>query len=146
MKKQVKYFDSHKASVKIQELEKEAKKLSQLVKLIQQISGSKEIKTLTELNAWLVETVEFESPSFCAEAKGISDGYRMVVRMSKEVSITLDEVTPLYQLKQSTIDKVNERYSLYYTDEELESLDEWKKVVDAFQFTTKINKSTIVRK
>ena len=55
MSKEVKYFDSHNASVKIEKKKKEAKQLSEMTKLIQSLSESKEIKTVAELEAWIYD-------------------------------------------------------------------------------------------
>ncbi len=97
--KEIKHFQSHKASVEIAELKNQAKKLSQITKLVQAITDSKQIKTLTELNVWLTEKTGFDSPRFASDSLDILDGYQNIVKLSKEISITAEQVTPLYDLK-----------------------------------------------
>ena len=129
---EIKNFQSHNADVEIRELKKEAKKLSELTKLIQAITDSKEIKTVSELNIWLTDKTGFESPRFASDSLDLLDGYKNVLRLSKDVSLTLKQVTPLYDLKPSVIKEIKEKYTTYYSDEEMKEIKTYRKISEQF--------------
>lgn len=132
VKKTVKNFDSHNASVKIEALKKEAEQLKQVTELIQTITDSKHIKTVSELDAWLGSKTSFQNPIFSADSMNLKDAYLNVIRLSKGVELTLEDVTASYQLKQSIIDGVNESYSTFYTPAEIETKKELNRIKDEF--------------
>jgi hypothetical protein len=120
-KKVVKRFDSHNAGVKIEALKKEAVKLKELTELIQVITDSENIKTVSELDAWLNSKTNFSNPIFSADSMNLKDAYLNIIRMSKEVELKLEDVTAKFQLKQSITDKINESFTIFYTESELKT-------------------------
>ena len=129
---EIKNFQSHNADVEIKELKKEAKKLSELTKLIQAITDSKEIKTVSELNIWLTEKTGFESPRFASDSLDILDGYQNIVKLSKEISITAEQVTPLHDLKPDFIETIKEKHTTYFTAKELKDRKAFKRISKEF--------------
>jgi hypothetical protein len=132
MKKEVKYFDSHKARVKIEQMKKDAKKLSEMTKLIQSISESKEIKTVAELECWIQDKTGFKNIVFGADSLGIKDGYLRAKEMSQGISLVLQDLTPLYTLKKSVVATIEEQYRTYYSDEEIKVLKQINNVKTLF--------------
>lgn len=120
-KRTVKRFDSHNAGVKIEALKKEAVKLKELTELIQVITDSENIKTVSELDAWLNSKTNFSNPIFSADSMNLKDAYLNIIRMSKEVELKLEDVTAKFQLKQSITDKINESFTIFYTESELKT-------------------------
>ena len=133
MSKEVKYFDSHNASVKVQQTKREAKKLSEMTKLIQSISESKEIKTIAELEAWVQDKTGFKNISFGADSLGLKEGYVSVKNMSKDISLSLDDLTPLHELKKDVIESIENEFKVYYTKEELKIRNHFIKVKEMFE-------------
>ena len=133
MSKEVKYFDSHNASVKVQQTKREAKKLSEMTKLIQSISESKEIKTIAELEAWVQDKTGFKNISFGADSLGLKEGYVSVKNMSKDISLSLDDLTPLHELKKDVIESIENEFKVYYTKEELKIRNHFIKVKEIFE-------------
>ena len=133
MSKDVKYFDSHNASVKVQQTKREAKKLSEMTKLIQSISESKEIKTIAELEAWVQDKTGFKNISFGADSLGLKEGYVSVKNMSKDISLSLDDLTPLHELKKDVIESIENEFKVYYTKEELKIRNHFIKVKEMFE-------------
>ena len=130
--KEIKHFQNHEASVEIAELKTQAKKLSQITKLVQAITDSKQIKTLTELNVWLTEKTGFDSPRFASDSLDILDDYQNIVKLSKEISITAEQVTPLYDLKPDFIETIKEKYTTYFTAKELKDRKAFKRISKEF--------------
>ena len=133
MSKEVKYFDSHNASVKVEQKKREAKKLSEMTKLIQSLSESKEIKTVAELEAWIYDKTGFKNISFGADSLGIKEGYFNVKNMSTVISLTLDDLTPLHELKKDVIVSIANEFKVYYTDDELKYLKQFQKIKKMFE-------------
>ena len=133
MSKEVKYFDSHNASVKVQQTKREAKKLSEMTKLIQSISESKEIKTIAELEAWVQDKTGFKNISFGADSLGLKEGYVSVKNMSKDISLSLDDLTPLNELKKDVIESIENEFKVYHTKEELKIRNHFIKVKEMFE-------------
>ena len=133
MSKEVKYFDSHSASVKIEQKKKEAKQLSEMTKLIQSLSESKEIKTVAELEAWIYDKTGFKNISFGADSLGIKEGYFNVKNMSTVISLTLDDLTPLHELKKDVIMSIEDEFKTYYSSEELKYLKQFQKIKKMFE-------------
>ena len=133
MSKEVKYFDSHSASVKIEQKKKEAKQLSEMTKLIQSLTESKEIKTVAELEAWIYDKTGFKNISFGADSLGIKEGYFNVKNMSTVISLTLDDLTPLHELKKDVIVSIANEFKVHYTDDELKYLKQFQKIKKMFE-------------
>ena len=133
MSKEVTYFDSHSASVKVEQKKKEAKQLSEMTKLIQSLTESKEIKTVAELEAWIYDKTGFKNISFGADSLGIKEGYFNVKNMSTVISLTLDDLTPLHELKKDVIVSIANEFKVYYTDDELKYLKQFQKIKKMFE-------------
>lgn len=133
MSKEVKYFDSHSASVKLEQKKKEAKQLSEMTKLIQSLSESKEIKTVAEFEAWIYDKTGFKNISFGADSLGIKEGYFNVKNMSTVISLTLDDLTPLHELKKDVIMSIEDEFKTYYSSEELKYLKQFQKIKKMFE-------------
>ena len=130
MSKEVKHYNEHRASVRIRELEKEAKQLGEIIKLLREVTGDKEVKTIGAFNKWLTEQTGFKSPSFSASSLDLADAYSQVRHLTDLVTtVTISDLTPMYTLKPSTIEKVKKEYTTYYTKEEEKTRAKFNKIV-----------------
>lgn len=132
-KKEIKVYHSHDVDVQLQKMEKEAKTLSELIKLLREVTGDKDIKTIGAFTQWLCSTAGFKSASFSAESMDLKDAYDNAHRLSNSISlITVDDLNQMHKLKPSTIEEVKQRYTEYYTDEELENIKAFRDIQDKF--------------
>lgn len=147
--KEIKAYHSHDVNVQLQKMEKEAKALSELIKLLRDVTGDKEIKTIGGLNDWLRIQTGFKSPSFSADSMDLRDAYDNAHRLNNSINlITIDDLNQMHKLKPSTIEKVKKQYTVYYTDEELENIKIFRDIQDKFnglpyqfRLSTAINRS-----
>ena len=131
--KEVKVYHSHDVNVQLQKMEKEAKQLSQLIKLLREVTGDKDIKTIAGFNDWLRIQTGFKSPSFSAESMDLKDAYDNAHRLNNSINlITIDDLNQMHKLKPSTIEKVKKQYTVYYTDEELANIKTFREAQDKF--------------
>ena len=148
-KKEVKAYYSHDVDVQISKMKNEAVILSELVKLLKEVTGDKEINTIGAFTQWLCKEAGFKSASFSAESMDLKDAYDNAHRLSNSINlITLDDLDNFHKLKVSTINKVKKQYTVYYTDEELANIEAFRQVQDAFnslpyqfRLSTAINRS-----
>ena len=132
-KKEIKAYHSHDVDVQIGKMEKEAKLLSELIKLLREVTGEKDIKTIGAFNDWLCKEAGFKSPSFSAESMDLKDAYDNAHRLSNSVNlISVDDLNPMYKLKPSTIEKVKKQFTIYYTDQELANIKTFREAQDKF--------------
>jgi len=133
MKKQVKAYHSHDVDVQVAKMEKEAEKLGNLIKLLREVTGDKEVKTIGAFNDWLCKEAGFKSPSFSAESMDLKDAYENAHRLSNSINlVTIDDLSPMYKLKPSTIEKVKKQFTVYYTDEEVANIKKFQEAQDSF--------------
>ena len=133
MSKQVKAYHSHDVDVQIGKMNKEAKILSDLIKLLREVTGDKDIKTIGAFNDWLCKEAGFKSPSFSAESMDLKDAYENAHRLSNSVTlISVDDLSPVHKLKPSVIEKVKKQFTTYYTDEEVSNIKKFQQAQDVF--------------
>ena len=133
MKKQVKAYHSHDVDVQIGKMQKEAKILSNLIKLLREVTGDKDIRTIGAFNDWLCKEAGFKSPSFSAESMDLKDAYENAHRLSNSVNlISVDDLSPVHKLKPSVIEKVNKQFTIYYTEEEVADIKKFQDAQDVF--------------
>ena len=153
MSKEVKHFNEHRASVRVSELEKEAKTLGEIIKLLREVTGDKEVKTIGAFNDWLTAQTNFKSPSFSAESMDLGDAYRQIRYLTDLVTtITVEDLTPMYKLKPSVIEKIQSEFKTYYTKEELEIRasfqkiqSEWEALPRAIRVNSLINRDGLIK-
>ena len=133
MKKQVKAYHSHDVDVQIGKMQKEAKILSNLIKLLREVTGDKDIRTIGAFNDWLCKEAGFKSPSFSAESMDLKDAYENAHRLSNSVNlVSVDDLSPVHTLKPSVIEKVKKQFTVYYTDEEVADIKKFQDAQDVF--------------
>ena len=132
-KKEIKAYHSHDVDVQVGKMQKEAKTLSELIKLLKEVTGDKEIKTIGAFTQWLCKEAGFKSASFSAESMDLKDAYDNAHRLSNSINlITVDDLDNFHKLKVSTINKVKKQYTVYYTDEELANIEAFRQAQDTF--------------
>ena len=119
-KKPIQFFDEHNYLVKVEKLTKEAKKLSELIKLMREVTNDKEVTTLGAFNEWLCKEAGFKSPSFSSEALDLKDAYNNVHRLSNEInSLTIKDLTPMHKLSKTLLDRTKEEFTTYYSNNDI---------------------------
>jgi len=133
MKKQVKAYHSHDVDVQVAKMNKEAERLGNLIKLLRDVTGDKDIKTIGAFNEWLCKEAGFKSPSFSAESMDLKDAYENAHRLNNSINlISVDDLNPMYKLKPSTIEKVKKQFTIYYSDEEVANIKKFQEAQDSF--------------
>ena len=133
MKKQVKAYHSHDVDVQLSKMNKEAKILSDLIKLLKDVTKDDKVKTIGAFNEWLCKEAGFKSPSFSAESMDLKDAYENAHRLNNSINlISIDDLNPMYKLKPSTIEKVKKQFTIYYSDEEVANIKKFQEAQDSF--------------
>ena len=133
MKKQVKAYHSHDVDVQLSKMNKEAQILSNLIKLLREVTGDKNIKTIGAFNDWLCKEAGFKSPSFSADSMDLKDAYENAHRLNNGVTlVSVEDLSPVHKLKPSVIEKVKKQYTIYYTDEEVSNIKKFQEAQDTF--------------
>ena len=133
MKKQIKSYHSHDVDVQIGKMQKEAKTLSNLIKLLREVTGDKVVRTIGAFNDWLCAEAGFKSPSFSAESMDLKDAYENAHRLSNSVNlVSVDDLSPTHTLKPAVIEKVKKQFTVYYTDEEVADIKKFQEAQDIF--------------
>ena len=133
MKKQVKAYHSHDVDVQLSKMNKEAQILSNLIKLLREVTGDKDIKTIGAFNDWLCKEAGFKSPSFSADSMDLKDAYENAHRLNNGVTlVSVEDLSPVHKLKPSVIEKVKKQYTIYYTDEEVSNIKKFQEAQDTF--------------
>ena len=128
--KEVKHYSEHRADIRVSELEKQAKTLGELIKLLRETTKDKEVKTLGAFNDWLCKEAGFKSPSFSADSMDMGDVYRQVKHLSDLTpNVSIEDLTPMYTLKATVIDKIREEFKIYFTKEELQVRVKYNKII-----------------
>ena len=151
--KEVKHHNEHKANVRVAELQKEAKQLGEIIKLLREVTGDKEIKTIGAFQEWLTDQTGFKSASFSAESMDLGDAYRQVRHLTDLVTtVTISDLTPMYTLKPKAIEKIQSEFTTYYTKEELEIRSsfqkiqsEWEKLPRDIRVNSLINRDGLIK-
>ena len=129
MSKEVKHYNEHKALVRVGELQKEAKQLGEIIKLLREVTNDKEIQTIGAFQEWLTKETGFKSASFSAESMDLGDAYRQVRHLTDLVTtVTVEDLTPMYKLKPAVIEKIQSEFTTYYTKEELKIRAKFQKI------------------
>jgi len=132
--KEVKHYNEHRADVRVAELQKQAKTLGELVRLLKETTSDKEIKSLGAFNDWLCKEAGFKSPSFSADSMDLGDVYRRVKYLSDLTpDVALEDITPMHKLKAGFIDKIREEFKVYFTKEELEVRVKYNKIITEWE-------------
>ena len=130
MKQEVKHFNEHRSNVRIAELQKEAKRLGQLIKLLRDVTGDKEVKTIEAFDKWLIEQTGFKSASFSASSLDLADAYSQANILANSVTrLTIEDLTPMYTLKPNVIEQIQSEFTTYYTKEEQKVRAKFNKIV-----------------
>ena len=133
MKKQVKAYHSHDVDVQIGKMKKEAKILSDLIKLLREVTKDKDVRTIAGFNDWLTSKAGFISPSFSAESMDLKDAYENAHRLNNSINlISVEDLSPTHTLKPAVIEKVKKQFTIYYTDEEVANIKKFQDAQDVF--------------
>ena len=110
-KKEIKAYHSHDADVQIGKMQKEAKTLAELIKLLKEVTGDKEINTIGAFTQWLCKEAGFKSASFSAESMDLKDAYDNAHRLSNSMNLiglgpaVLSSLSSLFQIYMSVKNK-----------------------------------------
>ena len=116
--KQQKSFNDHLYSVKFDELTK----LIPLVKEQQVILAKENCSTLVEFEFKLNEKTGFVNANLASQALGKEAEYQRLkeieLKLNEELSV--DDLTKDYKFKLNFLNKLQEEFTVYFTEEELE--------------------------
>jgi len=128
--KELKKFNQHLYEVQLQEL-------SKLIKLVQkqdEILAKEGATTIAELEFKLVEDSPFASVKLAALDAGKEDVLNELQQLEMQLDGRIDkeDLTKDYKFKLKFLNNLQERYSTYYTPNELEVLELLKKAIKSY--------------
>ena len=123
--KKIKHFDEHRAGVEAQEL------LNKYLPLMQEylsILKKLEVESLAEFEFKINEKSGFVNALMSATAYGLEPEYKLLNELEKALDgkLSKEDITANGSVKKSVLDKITERHTTYYTEEELKT----KKVLE----------------
>ena len=142
--KEVKYHDSHRYSVALENANRQALKLKEVTQLIQSVTNSTNIKTAIEFDAWLNSKTGFQNASFSASSLDLQDAYKQIKRLNAEVKISLDDVNTNFKLKADYKKALKDEHSTYYSSDEIATKERLEKVVLAFNSLSNRERSMLL--
>ena len=128
--KQLKKFNQHLYNVEVQELSK----LINLVKKQDAILEKENCKSLSEFEFKLNEKSGFVNANLSAKAYGKEAELLELQQLEQELNgrISKDDLTKDYKFKLKFLNNLQERYSEYYTPQELEAKKLLKQAIEAY--------------
>ena len=131
MNKVLKKFNDHKFNVEKQELEKLIPFVGEYKKLCKEIAGA---SSLAEVELKLNERSGFTNAKISAMAYGLEDEYIRLLSIEKKLDdkLAIDDVSSSNNLKLSVINKLKQKHSTYFTDEELAEKEELEKAIEVY--------------
>ena len=129
--KKVKRFDEHRASVETQEL---LKKYLPLMQEYLSILKKLEVESLSEFEFKINEKSGFMNSLMSATAYGVESEYKRLNELEKVLDgkLSLDDITANGSVKKSVLDKITERYTTYYTEDELRTKKVLEDIMSAY--------------
>lgn len=127
----IKKFKEHSFNLELSELKKKAKLYSDLQEEIRKIEPK--ATNLEELNILLNKKTGFNNARLSAMAFNQEYRYDLIVALTKETEgIEAKDLTKDYDLKETRIEAIKEKHTIYYTDEELEAKEVLDNVITAY--------------
>ena len=129
--KKVKRFDEHRASVETQELEKKYLPLMQEYLLILK---KLEVESLSEFEFKINEKSGFVNATMSATAYGLDSEHKRLNELEKALDgkLSKEDINAKGNVKKSVLDEIKERYTIYYTEEELKTKKILEDVMSAY--------------
>ena len=125
MKKRVRHVNRAEANKEIQVAHDNRKVAKQLSEAMVSFAG---MKTLEEIDIYLNEKTGFVNTQLSAEAMGLGEQYQLVSKYLGSVDLKIYDKN--WVVKQSYKDKMFEKYTTYYSDEDIKLFDEVEKVLE----------------
>ena len=120
MEKRIKHYNQHNAEVEKAEVEKKYLPLMQEYLLILK---KLEVESLAELEFKLNEKSGFVNAMMSATAYGLEPEYKRLIELEKALDgkLSKDDITANGSVKKSVLDEITERYTIYYSEDELKT-------------------------
>lgn len=120
---------------------KEFKELEDLkVLLIEKIDLLKQlnVKDLTELEEYILNSTGFKNVQMSATAIGIEKEYNRILEINKllQDKISFNDLNKDYSFKKAFLDKLKTKHSTFYTPTELDTLKRLKQVLTSYNNLT----------
>ena len=115
--KQVKKLNQHLINVELHELEKLIPFVTETTKILKELDSA----TIQDFELKVNKATKFNNPTMAASALGFETQYNRLIELNKQINSKLyaDDLNAKNELSSTLISKVKEKFTVYFTDEEL---------------------------
>ena len=130
MKRKIKTIKQHL-------IDADEKKLSKVIPFVMELKdllNNFEVESIRNFEVKINAQTKFVSARLSAEALGFSEEYVRMQQLEKEIDdrLTIQDINANGKLKVSLKNKIRDRHTIYYTDEELILLEQLNKIIDDY--------------
>jgi len=128
--KEVKAQDTHLIRVELSELEALIPMILKKNKLLQEL----EVSSISEFEEKLNEQTGWVNTMMSCSALGYENQYKQLLSLENLIDgkLSANDLTKLNKLKQTIIQEITEKNTVYFTEDEIEVRAELRKIRDAF--------------
>ena len=128
--KEVKAQDTHLIRVELSELEQLIPMILKKNKLLQEL----EVSSISEFEEKLNEKTQWVNTVMSASALGYENQYKQLLSLENLIDgkLSANDLTQSKKLKQTIIQEITEKNTVYFTEDEIEVRAELRKIRDAF--------------
>ena len=129
-KKRVKKYDEHNASVEIDK----AEKLIPLAVEMKTILAELEADSIAHFELKVNEKTNFINSMMSATALGLDYQYKRLLELEQKIDsrLSLNDITAQNKLKSTFIDKLKEKHTTYYSDDEFEAVKQIEAIKERY--------------
>ena len=117
MSKEIKRVNEHLISVKLEELQKLVPFITETKKILKELDS----ESIQDFEMKVNEKMKFNNPNMAAAALGYEAQYKRLLDLEKLIGgkLTQTDLTDNNQLSSTLISKIKEKFTTYFTNEEL---------------------------
>lgn len=128
--KEIKKQDAHLIGVELNEL----KKLIPLAIEYKNLLKELEVSSVSEFELKVNEKTKFVNAMLSSQALGFESQYKKLLQLEKALDgkLSLEDLTSSNKLKPAVIDKITDKNTLYFTDDEIVIRKELNRIKESF--------------
>ncbi len=128
--KKLKKFNEAKYNIELKQINEDVKYLVESLDILKGL----EAESLQDLETKLNEKTGFKNANMSAVAMAIEDEWNRLLQLEKLIDnrISVKDLNADFSIKKSFLNKLKEKHSIYYTDQELDDLNTLEEVSDSY--------------
>ena len=135
MSKEIKRVNEHLISVKLEELQKLVPFITEKKNILKELDS----ESIQDFELRVNKTTKFNNPNMAAAVLGYETQYKRLLDLEKLIGgkLTQTDLNAKNELSSTLISKVKEKFTIYFTNEELtvkKELDKCMKIYNALDF------------